>query len=163
MSAPSHDQRFVLVLLIATASGAWLIAGTTAQTFTAEDRNAIQKFMDVLLNFLDAEAEPSNATTTESPNNATTTDPLESTTLASNATTPDDGTVTESTTASNSTSADPESTSESTTPATNATSESTTAATTTASSSTTQVSAAPRRMCFKRVCYKFVGDRGYIF
>ncbi|XP_017870234.1 PREDICTED: cell wall integrity and stress response component 2 [Drosophila arizonae] len=154
MSALSHDQRFVLVLLIATASGAWLIAGTTAQTFTAEDRNAIQKFMDVLLNFLDAEAEPSNATTTESPNNATTTDPLESTTLASNSTSPDD----ESTTASNSTSTDSEPTSESTTPATNATSESTTAI-----SSTTQVSAAPRRMCFKRVCYKFVGDRGYIF
>ncbi|EDW06034.1 cell wall integrity and stress response component 2 [Drosophila mojavensis] len=158
MSALSHDQRFVLVLLIATASGAWLIAGTTAQTFTAEDRNAIQKFMDVLLNFLDAEAEPANATTTESPNNATTTDPLESTTLASNSTSPEDGSLTESTTASNSTSTDSEPTSESTTPATNATSESTTAI-----SSTTQVSAAPRRMCFKRVCYKFVGDRGYIF
>ncbi|XP_023163203.2 putative uncharacterized protein YHR219W [Drosophila hydei] len=155
MTALSNDQRFVVVLLLAMASGAWLIAGTTAQTFTSEDRNAIQKFMDVLLNFLDAETDPSNATSTESPTNATTTDPLESTTLAGNSTT------TESTTASNSTS-DGDSTSESTTLAANATTESISTTTTTAISSSTQISAAPRRICFKRVCYKFAGDRGYI-
>lgn len=170
MSALRNEQRFVVLMLIGLVSGVWLGAGTTAQTFTSEDRGAILKFMDVLINFLDAESD--NGTSPESPNNATTTGAVESTTLATNLTT--DSTATEATTASNSTIASSESTeatSESTTLATNETSSIATSISTassstsdsTTSSSTAQASVAPRRICFKRVCYKFAGDKGYIY
>ncbi|EDV92007.1 uncharacterized protein LOC6565752 [Drosophila grimshawi] len=165
MTALSNDQRFVVLLLIAVASGAWLSSGTNAQAFTPEDRGSILKFMDVLLNFLDADV-ADNATSTETPNNASTTtiDDGESTTLAGNSTT-DISTETESTTADNTTestasSESDEVTSESTTLIPSETILSTT--TPSSISTTTQVTAAPRRICFKRVCYKFAADKGYI-
>lgn len=76
LGAMSNDQRFVVLLLLGLACGAWLIGNTAAQTFSPEDRGSILKFMDVLMNFLDAETD--NSTSTESPTgNATTTaDPL---------------------------------------------------------------------------------------
>ncbi|KAM8719564.1 hypothetical protein ACLKA7_005750 [Drosophila subpalustris] len=148
MSTLTNDQRFVLLLIIGMVSGTWLSIGTTAQTFTSEDRGSILKFMDVLLNFLDAESD--NATSTENPiNNATTTSTLSTT--ASNAT--------ESTTlGSESTEVTSNS---STTLATNATETSGT----TDPTSTTIANVEPtrRRICFKRVCYKFASDKGYIY
>ncbi|XP_051860533.1 uncharacterized protein LOC117566258 [Drosophila albomicans] len=153
----TNDQRFVLLLLIGLASGAWLSASTTAQTFSSEDRGSILKFMDVLMNFLDAETE--NGTSTESPNGNDTT-----TTETSNAT--DSSTI--------STSQSSESTeatsSNSTTLATNATessssSSSTNSSTTDATSTTSSspVATTRRRICFRRVCYKFMNDKGYIY
>ncbi|KAL7725708.1 hypothetical protein ACLKA6_010324 [Drosophila palustris] len=155
MSTLTYDQRFVLLLIIGMVSGTWLSIGTTAQTFTSEDRGSILKFMDVLLNFLDAESD--NATSTENPINngtTTTTDNVESSTLSTTA-----SNATESTTLS---SESTEATSNSTTTlATNATETSST----TDPTSTTVANVVPtrRRICFKRVCYKFASDKGYIY
>ncbi|XP_034489672.1 cell wall integrity and stress response component 2 [Drosophila innubila] len=164
MSTLTSDQRFVVLLLIGLASGAWLSVGTTAQTFTSEDRGSILKFMDVLMNFLDAESD--NATVTESPNNnGTTTENVESTTVSVNGTT--DSSSSESSTASNATESSTSSSTQSS-ESTEATSNSTTVATNatdTSSSSTTSTTVTParRRICFKRVCYKFKNDKGYIY
>ncbi|KAH8386673.1 hypothetical protein KR093_001835 [Drosophila rubida] len=170
MSALTNDQRFVVLLLIALTSGAWLSACTTAQTFSPEDRGSILKFMDVLMNFLDAESV--NATSTESPNgSASTTEGGESSSLSPNATT--DSSVSESTAASNNGTAasTPSTPLAPSSNSTEATSNSTTLATDTSSSSsdsTSTTSSPPvattrRRICFKRVCYKFVNDKGYIY
>ncbi|BFG00344.1 uncharacterized protein DMAD_00368 [Drosophila madeirensis] len=136
MAAFTQNQTFALLLLVALAGS------TAAQTFTQEDRGSILKFMDVLMSFLDLETD--NTTSTVSPLETTTTVPSEPT-----------GETTESTdTTSNSTVGD--STSEGTT---------TLASNSTESDTTTEVTSTTerRRICFKRVCYKFGSDKGYIY
>ncbi|XP_033150246.1 TBC1 domain family member 5 homolog B [Drosophila busckii] len=148
MSAQSQDQRFLLLLLIGLVSGAWLIAGGAAQTFTNEDRGSILKFMDVLINFLDGDTDFGNST--EAPTTDSTLEPVESTTLSTNET-------------ESSTTSDASSESESTTLASNETTVSTTPTITSTSSSAVSSPPVRRRICFKRVCYKFANDRGYIY
>ncbi|XP_043660317.1 Y' element ATP-dependent helicase YJL225C [Drosophila teissieri] len=151
MTAFNQDHHFVLLLIVALVGSNCILEFSDAQTFTAEDRNSIQKFMDSLLNFL--ELEISNITTTLPPNS-------NSATLVT--TSPEPGTSTEVTTEALETSTN--STSivlDSSTPSllsTTKDSENTTATTTTEANPTT----VRRRICFKRFCYKFSNDKGYI-
>ncbi|XP_017134604.1 uncharacterized protein LOC108150810 [Drosophila miranda] len=142
MAAFKQNQRFALLLLIALAGS------SAAQTFTQEDRGSILKFMGVLINFLDLETD--NATSTAAPNtNGTSVGTT--TTLPSEPT----GETTESSgTTSNSTTGDSTSGTTTTLPLNSAGSD-----TTTEVASTT----VRRRICFKRVCYKFSADKGYIY
>ncbi|EDX01231.1 uncharacterized protein LOC6524260 [Drosophila yakuba] len=144
MTAFNQDHPFVLLLVVALVGSSCILEFSDAQTFTAEDRSSIQKFMDSLLNFL--ELEISNITITLPPNSNTTT-------LVTTSSEP--GTSTEVTTEALKTSTN------STTPSllsTTKDSENTTASTTTEANPTTM----RRRICFKRFCYKFSNDKGYI-
>ncbi|KAH8349388.1 hypothetical protein KR067_005389, partial [Drosophila pandora] len=150
-------QRFVLIVIVSLVGFG---SGFGAQIFTTEDRDSILKFMNVFMNFLDMETDNSTAanSTTLSPNATT----LETTTLPSGnstaATTESTLTTSNSTlTTSNSTETTPSSTvsddpSSSSTVSGNGTTSTTEATTTTVR----------RRICFKRYCYKFSNDKGYI-
>ncbi|EDV45781.1 cell wall protein DAN4 [Drosophila erecta] len=155
MTAFNQDHHFVLLLIVSLVGSSCILGFSEAQTFTAEDRSSIQKFMDSLLNFL--ELEISNITTTLPPTS-------NGTTLVT--TSPAPGTSTEVTTEASETSTN--STSSvlvSSTLSLNSTTESTTE-TATATTTTTTTEANPttirRRICFKRFCYKFSNDKGYI-
>ncbi|KAH8323190.1 hypothetical protein KR074_011284, partial [Drosophila pseudoananassae] len=152
---PKMDhQRFVLILIVS-------LVGTSfgAQIFSTEDRDSILKFMNVFMNFLDMETDNSTLTsTTLSPNGTTLSSngtSLETTTLPSGNSTvvTTESSVTSSnsiaTTSNSTASADPSS---STTVSGNSTTVTTEATTTTVR----------RRICFKRYCYKFSNDKGYI-
>lgn len=151
MTAFNRDHHFALLMIVALVGSSCILGFSEAQTFTAEDRSSIQKFMDSLLNFL--ELEISNITTTLPPTSNGTT--LETTTLAPGNST--EVTTEVSQTSTNSTS----SALDTTTSSLNSTtedSENTTATTTTEANPTTM----RRRICFKRFCYKFSNDKGYI-
>ncbi|KAH8368390.1 hypothetical protein KR084_010870 [Drosophila pseudotakahashii] len=141
-----------LIIILLMASGCcWRVS--EAQTFTAEDRNSIQKFMDSLLNFL--ELEISNVTTTTTPSNGTS---LETTSLAPGNSTEVTTEVSQSST--NSTSSVLDSSTSTSTFSLNSTTvanTNTTLTTTTANPTTIRT-----RICFKRFCYKFSNDKGYI-
>ncbi|XP_017045901.1 uncharacterized protein LOC108091290 [Drosophila ficusphila] len=147
MTALNRDQRLVFLLAIFSIWSGCVWRVSEAQTFTAEDRNSIQKFMDSLINFLELEASNINTTLT-TPLNGTS---VGTTTLAS-------VNSTELTTETPVTTADPTtnvldgstSTLDSTTVAFNPT--------------TPEIIQTTRRqrICFKRFCYKFSNDKGYI-
>ncbi|KAH8338085.1 hypothetical protein KR059_005639 [Drosophila kikkawai] len=146
MTAFNQDQRFALLLIISLVGGSCLLDFTKAQTLTAEDRLSVLKFVGAFMNFLDLELENSTMATPES--TSTTPTSVETTTLTS------DNNSTDVTTevTSNSTT-----TIEETSSSTSATTEPETSTTTEATTTTVR-----RRMCFKRFCYKFGGDKGYI-
>ncbi|XP_033170860.1 Y' element ATP-dependent helicase YJL225C [Drosophila mauritiana] len=153
MTAFNRDHHFALLLIVALVGSSCILGFSEAQTFTAEDRSSIQKFMDSLLNFL--ELEVSNITTTLPPTSNGTT--LETTTLAAPGNSTEVTTeVSQTSTNSTLSALDP------TTSSLNATtvdSENTTATTTTTEANPTTMR---RRICFKRFCYKFSNDKGYI-
>ncbi|XP_017012030.2 uncharacterized protein [Drosophila takahashii] len=145
--------KLIIIFLMASAG---FLRVSEAQTFTAEDRSSIQKFMDSLLNFL--ELEISNATTTTAPSNDTS---LETTSLAPGNSTEVTTEVSQSST--NSTSSVSDSSTSASTSTSTSTSNSTTANTNTTLSTTTAKPTTIRtRICFKRFCYKFSNDKGYI-
>ncbi|XP_017064555.1 bypass of stop codon protein 1 [Drosophila eugracilis] len=162
MAVLNQDQRFVFLLIISLIGSSCICDVSEAQTFTAEDRTAIQKFMDSLLNFL--EVEISNGTTTLAPTSngtslETTTSngtSLETTTLASGNSTESSTELT--TVASNSTSSVLDSSTSS------LSSTSTTIGNASSTSTTETIPSTTRRtrICFKRFCYKFSNDKGYI-
>ncbi|KAH8420231.1 hypothetical protein KR009_007696 [Drosophila setifemur] len=142
MAAFNRDQEYIFLLIISLVGSGIILGSSNAQTFTVEDRGSILKFMDVLMNFLDLETE--NGTTTTS-----TVEPsIETTSLITESTT-------EATTDTDTTSVSiSDSTSSTTTNSTVGQNSTTTEATTTAT--------VRKRICFKRYCYKFSNDRGYI-
>ncbi|KAH8421549.1 hypothetical protein KR009_003065 [Drosophila setifemur] len=143
MAAFNRDQEYIFLLIISLVGSGFILGLTDAQTFTVEDRGSILKFMDVLMNFLDLETE--NGTTTTS-----TVEPsIETTSLITENSTSEATTDTDTTSGSIS-----DSTSSSTTNSTVGQNSTTTEATTTTT--------VRKRICFKRYCYKFSNDRGYI-
>ncbi|XP_022225367.2 endochitinase 2 [Drosophila obscura] len=138
MAAFTQNQHFAMLLLIALAGS------SAAQIFTQNDRSSILKFMDVLMNVLDLEAD--NATSTVAPGTPPGTSVETTTTFPSE---PAGETTASSDTTSNSTVGD-----------------STSGTTTTlGSDTTTEVTSTTvrPRICFKRICYKFSTDKGYIY
>ncbi|KAH8376319.1 bypass of stop codon protein 1 [Drosophila serrata] len=148
MTAFNQDQHFALLFIFSLMGGTCLFDITQAQTLTAEDRLSVLKFVGAFMNFLDLELENSTMAT---PGSTSTTSSVETTSIPSSS----DSTevTTEATESSNSTTTIVESSSSS------SSSESSTDPGTTTEATTTTVR---RRMCFKRFCYKFSSDKGYI-
>ncbi|KAH8293350.1 hypothetical protein KR018_008123 [Drosophila ironensis] len=150
MATSARDQRFLLILIVSLVAGFCNLGTSDAQIFTTEDRDSILKFMNVFMNFLDMETENSTSSTVAPTSNAT------STILPS-------GNSTESSTESSS-----ESSSSTASNSTISTSSSTVSANSTATTSEATTSSEAtsttgrRRICFKRFCYKFSNDKGYI-
>ncbi|KAH8249827.1 hypothetical protein KR038_000600 [Drosophila bunnanda] len=147
MTAFNQDQRFAVLLILSLLAGSCLFGITKAQTLTAEDRLSVLKFVGAFMNFLDLELENSTMAT---PGSTSTTASMETTSITSS----DNSTevTTEATESSSSSTTIVESSSSS------SSSGSTDPGTTTEATTTT----VRRRMCFKRFCYKFSSDKGYI-
>ncbi|KAH8289727.1 hypothetical protein KR054_010003 [Drosophila jambulina] len=144
MTAFKQDQRFAFLLIISIIGGSCILDVAKAQTLTAEDRLSVLKFVGAFMNFLDLELENSTMAT---PSSTSSTVPVESTTVTSEGSTEfADSSVSPTTVEETSSSS---SSSGSTDPG----------STTTTEVTTTTVR---RRMCFKRFCYKFSSDKGYI-
>ncbi|XP_052849281.1 uncharacterized protein LOC128260365 [Drosophila gunungcola] len=143
------DQRFVCILIISFIGNS-ILGVSEAQTFTAEDRSSIQKFMDQLINFL--ELESSNVTTISTLAPSSNETNVETTTLPSGNST--DVTTEVSGTSGNNTTSILDSSS---TISLNSTTVANVSTTTESNPTTVR-----RRICFKRFCYKFSNDKGYI-
>ncbi|XP_037725621.1 chitinase 3 [Drosophila subpulchrella] len=162
------EHHFVILLIVSLMGNGYFLGLSEAQTFTAQDRNSIQKFMDSLISFLELEASNVTTSTTLAPSSNGTS--LETTSLAAGNST--EVTTEVSRTSTNSTSSVLDSTTssvlDSTTSSVLTTStsslNSTTVAntTTTISTTTSQPTTIRTRICFKRFCYKFSNDKGYI-
>lgn len=143
MTALNQDQRFALLLILALAGCSYLLDITQAQTLTAEDRLSVLKFVGAFMNFLDMELE----------NSTMATPPTGSVTEETTEVTPSNNSTEETTeaaiTSDSTTTEEDSSSSEPTEPETITTTEATT-------------TTVRRRMCFKRYCYKFGSDKGYI-
>ncbi|XP_016980100.1 cell wall integrity and stress response component 3 [Drosophila rhopaloa] len=153
MTALNQDQRFAFLLII-SLMGSFILGISEAQTFTAEDRNSIQKFMDQLISFL--ELESSNVTTTLAPSSNATS--VETSTLSSGNST--QVTTEVARTTGNSTSS--VLSTSSTTSTTSTTRFNSTTVGNTTSTTESNPTTIRRRICFKRFCYKFSNDKGYI-
>ncbi|XP_017133321.1 uncharacterized protein LOC108149917 [Drosophila elegans] len=138
------DQRFVCILIISFIGNS-ILGISEAQTFTAEDRSSIQKFMDQLINFL--ELESSNVTTISTLAPSSNETSVGTTTLPSGNSTDVTTEVSEATSILDSSS----------TISLNSTTVANVSTTTESNPTTVR-----RRICFKRFCYKFSNDKGYI-